>query len=110
MSDPLINTRINPRAEFQRLWAESPVLTVTSVLMFATFLGSAAGVFLDPRIITGMPAWLKPAKFGISAAIYAGTIAWLYRYIRVWRGRLRTVAWTISIVLILEIAIIDMQA
>jgi len=101
---------INLRAEFKRLWAESPVLTVMSLLMVATFLGSVAGIVLDPRIITGMPAWLKPAKFGISTAIYGLTLAWLYRYIRVWRGLLRAVAWTISIVLILEIAIIDMQA
>ena len=101
---------INMRAGFQRLWAESPVLTATSILMFATFLGSVAGIFLEPRIITGMPAWLKPAKFGISTTIYALTIAWLYRYIRVWRGLLRRAAWTISVVLILEIAIIDGQA
>ena len=101
---------VNIRAEFQRLWAESPVLTATSILMLATFAGSVAGVFLDPRTITGMPAWLKPAKFGISTAIYGFTIAWLYSYIHVWRGFLRTVAWTISIIVILEIAIIDTQA
>jgi hypothetical protein len=101
---------INLRAEFKRLWAESPVLTVMSLLMVVTFFGSVAGIFLDPRIITGMPAWLKPAKFGISTAIYGLTLAWLYRYIDVWRGLLRGIAWTISIVLILEIVIIDVQA
>src|SRR5580700_1625797 len=101
---------VNIRAEFQRLWVESPVLTATSILMLATFAGSVAGIFLDPRIITGMPAWLKPAKFGISTAIYGLTLAWLYRYIDVWRGLLRGIAWTISIVLILEIVIIDVQA
>jgi hypothetical protein len=95
---------------FKRLWAGSPVLTVTSILMLADFAGSVAGIFLDPRIITGMPAWLKPAKFGISTAIFGFTIAWLYGYIHVWRGFLRAVAWTISIVVILEIAIIDTQA
>jgi hypothetical protein len=101
---------INLRAEFKRLWTESPVLTVMSLLMFLTFLGSIAGIVLDPRIITGMPAWLKPAKFGISAAIYGLTLAWLYRYIHVWLGLLRAAAWTTSMVLILEIAIIDTQA
>lgn len=101
---------INLRAEFKLLWAESPVLIVMSLLMLATFFGSIAGIFLDSRVITGMPAWLKPAKFGISAAIYGLTLAWLYRCIRVWRGLLRAVAWTTSSVLILEIAIIDIQA
>src|SRR5271170_7557395 len=94
----------------RKTWNSSPPLTFTALLMLVAFIFSAAGIFLDPRIITGMPAWLKPAKFGISATIYGVTIAWLYRYIRVWRGFLQKVAWTISIVLILEIAIVDMQA
>ena len=83
---------------------------ITSLIMLGTFLVSVAGVFLDPRIITGVPAWLKPAKFGISAAIYLVTLAWLYRYIQVWRERLRLTAWAISAVMVLEIAIIDIQA
>jgi hypothetical protein len=101
---------VNMRAELKQFYAQSPVLTVTSLLMFGTFLASVAGVFLDPRIITGMPAWLKPAKFGISTAIYGLTMAWLYRYIRVWRGWLRVAAWTMSVVVVIEIAIIDGQA
>jgi hypothetical protein len=101
---------VNIRAELKQLYAESPVLTVTSLLMLGTFLASVAGIFLDPRTITGMPAWLKPAKFGISTTIYGLTIAWLYRYIRVWRGRLRMAAWVMSMVVVIEIAIIDGQA
>ena len=101
---------VNIRAEFKRLWNQSPVLTFTSLLMLATFVASVAGIFLDPRIITGMPAWLKPAKFGISTTIYAATMAWLYRYITVSRRSMRVVAWIISVVFIVEIAIIDLQA
>ncbi len=101
---------VNIKAELKQMWAESPVLTATSLVMLGTFFASIAGIFLDPRIITGMPAWLKPAKFGISTAIYGLSIAWLYRYIHVWRGRLRAAAWIMSIVVIVEIAIIDGQA
>ncbi len=101
---------VNMRIELKRLWDQSPVLMVTAVLMLATFLGSLAGIFLDPRLITGMPALLKPAKFGISTTIYCVTLAWLYRYIQVWRPRLRVVAWIVAVVFIVEIAIIDMQA
>jgi hypothetical protein len=101
---------VNIRAEMKQLWTESPVLMVTAVLMLATFLGSLAGIFLDPTIVTGMPAWLKPAKFGISTAIYCVTLAWLYRYIDVWRPRLRAVAWIVAVVFVVEIAIIDVQA
>lgn len=101
---------VNIRVELKRLWAQSPVLMVTAILMLGTFLGSLAGIFLDPTIITGMPAWLKPAKFGISTAIYCVTLAWLYRYIDIWRPRLRAVAWVVAVVFVVEIAIIDGQA
>lgn len=101
---------VNMRIEFKRLWSESPIMVVTALAMLATFLFSIAGIFLDPRTITGMPAWLKPAKFGTSTTIYLATLAWLYRYIRVWPGFLRAAAWIISLVIILEIAIIDVQA
>jgi hypothetical protein len=101
---------VNIRAELNKLWAESPVLIVTAVLMLATFAGSVAGIFLDSRLITGMPAWLKPAKFGISTAIYCVSLAWVYRYIDIWRPRLRAVAWIVAVVFVVEIAIIDGQA
>ena len=78
--------------------------------MFAAFLCSIAGIYLDPRVITGVPAWLKPAKFGISTAIYAGTLAWLFGYITVWPRFKRAMGGVIAAVLIVEVAIIDMQA
>lgn len=101
---------VDIRAEAKQLWHESAILTFSAWLMLAAFVLSVAGIFLDPRIITGAPAWLKPAKFGISTAIYMATIAWLYRYIHVWRRYLRVAAWTMSLVFILEVAIIDIQA
>jgi len=97
-------------AEFRKLWAASAPLTATSVLMFAAFLASAGGIFLDHRMITGAPAWLKPAKFGISTAIYSATIAWLFRYIAVWPRFVRAMGWALAIVLIVEVGIIDVQA
>jgi len=101
---------VNIRAEFRNLWSGSPVLVVTALVMLGTFWGAVAGIFLDPRTVTGVPAWLKPAKFGISTAIYLMTIAWLYRYIRVWPRLLRAAAWTMSLVIYFEIAVIDIQA
>lgn len=98
------------RHEYRRLWETHAALTATAVIMFAAFLGSGAGIFLDPRIITGVPAWLKPAKFGISSAIYAASIAWLLQHITVWPRFMRTMGWVIAVVLNLEVAIIDVQA
>jgi len=96
--------------ELRRAWKDCAPLTATSVLMFAALVASCAGIFLDSRIITGAPAWLKPAKFAISTAIFSGTIAWLYRYITIWPRFSRVVSWVLAGVLVFEVAIIDVQA
>jgi hypothetical protein len=98
------------KREIGQAWNDSAILTATSMGMLVAFLLSVAGVVLDDRVIAGAPAWLKPAKFAISTAIFCGTIAWLYRYLNVWPRLLRFLAWFISLVLILEVAIIDIQA
>jgi hypothetical protein len=85
-------------------------LTVTSIIMLIAFVGSCAGIFLDHRIITGVPAWLKPAKFAISTAIFSGTMAWLFRYVKIWPHFVRAMGWVLAVILILEVGIIDIQA
>jgi hypothetical protein len=101
---------LNIAIELRRAWKDCAPLTATSVLMLAALVGSCAGLFLDPRIITGAPAWLKPAKFAISTAIFSGAIAWLYRYITIWPRFMRTVGWVLAGALVFEVAIIDVQA
>ncbi len=97
-------------AMLDRLWRGSPPLTVVGLLMLVVAIPSAVGVFADPRIITGAPAWLKPFKFAISTAIYSLTLAWVFGYLSDWPRVRRVVAWTTAIVFVLEVAIIDMQA
>jgi hypothetical protein len=43
-----------------------------------------AGLVLDPRVVTGVPVWLKPLKFTVSVAIYAGTLALIVRHLAAW--------------------------
>jgi hypothetical protein len=62
------------------------------------------------RPLTGVSAWLKPAKFAISTAIFSGTMAWLYRYISVWPRFVRAMGWVLAAVLVLEVGIIHVQA
>jgi len=71
---------------------------------------SLVGLLVDPRIITGMPAWLKPFKFAISTAIYSLTLAWIFGWLSDWPRARRVVGWTTAIVFVLEVAIIDAQA
>jgi hypothetical protein len=67
-------------------------------------------MLVDPRIITGAPAWLKPFKFAMSTAVYSLTLAWIFGWLSDWPRVRRFVGWTTAIVFVLEVAIIDAQA
>jgi hypothetical protein len=93
-----------------RLWNASAPLTAAGLLMLALVPVTIAGMLLDPRVITGMPAWLKPVKFAISLGIASLTIAWLLTYVPE-RRRLRAiVGWVTAVVFVVEMAIISAQA
>jgi hypothetical protein len=92
------------------LWNGSKPLTAVGILMIAAFAFSIVGMLVDPRVITGAPAWLKPAKFGISTAIYSLTLAWVFTYLPDWPRLKSTTGWITAVVFVLEVAIIDVQA
>jgi len=94
----------------KRLSQGSAPLTVTGCLMLAALAASIVGLVIDPRIITGAPAWLKPAKFAASIALYTFTLAWMFTFIPEWAKTRRIVGWTTAIALVVEIVIIDLQA
>jgi len=95
---------------FQRLWQASPPLTVVGMAMLFAAAASLVAMLLDPRIITGSPAWLKPFKFAISTSIYSLTVAWIFGWLSGWPRVRRVVGWTTAIVFVLEVAIIALQA
>jgi hypothetical protein len=92
------------------LWQADAPLTATGLLMIAAFVGALAGLWLDPRTIGGAPAWLKPAKFGASTAIYSLTLAWLFRYLPSWRKTRRIASWSTAVIFPIEVAAIALQA
>jgi hypothetical protein len=61
-------------------------------------------------VITGMPAWLKPAKFASSTAIYMVTLAWIFGHLPGWPRMRRTVGWMSAVILVGEVALINLQA
>ena len=95
---------------FDRLWRASPPLTAVGLVMLVAAVASLVGVFVDPRVITGAPAWLKPFKFAISTAVYSLTLAWIFGFLTEWPRVRRVVGWTTAIIFVLEVALIDMQA
>ena len=97
-------------ALLDRLWHASPPLAAVGALMLVAAGASLVGMLVDPRIITGAPAWMKPFKFAVSTAIYSLTLAWIFGYLSDWPRVRRVVGWTTAIVFVLEVALIDTQA
>ena len=103
-----LRTRLTSLLE--RLWLAGAPLTGVGLLMLALLAVSVAGLWADPRTITGAPAWLKPAKFAASIAIYTLTLAWVFTYLAAWTRTRRVVGWTTAVVMVVEWAIIALQA
>ena len=95
---------------FKRLWQTSPELVATTVLMLVVLAGAIVGLLIDPRVITGAPAWLKPAKFAVSIAIYTATLAWIFTLLPEWPRTRRVVGWATAAALVIEMVIIGGQA
>jgi hypothetical protein len=90
--------------------AAAPALTVVGFIMAADFALSMVGLVVDRRIITGAPAWLKPAKFGLSTMIAAWSFAFCIASTTIWPRLVRALDMALAAALFLEIALIDMQA
>lgn len=103
----------NPVTLLRRLWRTHAPLTLFGGLMVVLTLFFVVGIFADPRTITGAPAWLKPAKFGVSITLYSFTMVWLLGFIttdRVWKRRLvSAVGWIIAGTFIAEMLPITLQ-
>ncbi|HEY0581693.1 MAG TPA: hypothetical protein VGE94_05880, partial [Chloroflexota bacterium] len=84
-------------------------LTITGLLMAATVLATLIGLLVDPRVITGAPAWLKPTKFAISTSLYAFTFVWLLGFVQGHRRLVTIIASGTAAALSIEVALIIVQ-
>lgn len=87
-----------------------PALVWAGAVLLLLAIPSAAGLWLDDRIITGAPAWLKPTKFAVSTGVYSLTLAAFLTAIPEWTRTRRMVSLVTIVVMWLEMAIIDLQA
>lgn len=99
-----------PQQWIARLWRENAPLTLTGVLMIIALVLAAVGLVLDPRVITGQPAWLKPAKFAISITIYSFTFVWMLTLVKGFNRVKVFLGWGTAIALLIEFVIIALQA
>jgi hypothetical protein len=94
----------------RRLWRSNAPLTAAGLLMVAALAAFLAGLRLDPRVITGARAWLKPAKFAASTAIYLFTLAWIFSYLADWPRLRRRVGGFTAAMFVFEVTAIALQA
>ena len=57
-------------------------------------------------MITGAPAWLKPAKFAISVAVYSFTFVYLLQFVRGRKWLVAFAANVTALALLVEVAIL----
>jgi hypothetical protein len=98
------------RHRFSILFAAAPGLTIFGFIMAVDLVFTLCGLVVDRRVITGAPAWLKPAKFALSTMIAAWSFAFCIASTRIWPRVTRALDIALAAALAIEIALIDMQA
>jgi hypothetical protein len=94
----------------RRAFSINQPLTILGGVMLLVFLAALGGVLLDHQVITGAPAWLKPAKFAISISVYCFTFVWLLGFVENRPRLVRLVSNVTVIGFIVEMIAIVVQA
>lgn len=114
----MFNAKLQPTVRLRQLalpelvrrgWAIDRPLTLFVAAMAVTTLICAVGIALDPRLIQGAPAWVKPTKFALSMGVYGATFLWMLRYVTGHPRLVRLVARSIALIFTIELAIIVVQ-
>jgi hypothetical protein len=92
------------------LWSASPSLTLVGLMMVCDLAACLSAMIFDARQITGINAWLKPAKFGLSSAVTCLTLAWIAGYLEDWPRIRKWSGGICAMSIAIEIIVIDMQA
>ncbi|HLL05361.1 MAG TPA: hypothetical protein VK539_32630 [Myxococcaceae bacterium] len=98
------------RTLWNRAWALSPLLTVSTVVMTLGALFTTAGLVFDPRQLVGEPLWLKPTKFYVSLAIYNATVLYFLSFLSHRARFVRAVGAVLSACGAVEMVAITLQA
>ena len=99
------------RSALSQSWTVNRPLTFVGVTSAVMLLACLFGLVLDHRMITGMPAWDKPAKFAVSVGLYSFTLIWMLGHVTGTRARFARAAASLSAAgFIVELVIIAVQA
>ncbi|MGW4296782.1 hypothetical protein ACWEH1_27615 [Micromonospora chersina] len=98
-----MTTVLNRAARWHR-----PLMLFVAAMAVLTVV-AAVGVLADPRVLTGVPIWLKPLKFAISFVLYGTTLAWMLTLLP---RRSRIAEWAATVIVamsVVEMAVIVTQ-
>lgn len=79
--------------------ARQATLTRFGLLLLVLLVVAVAAEMVDPRMIAGVSVWAKPAKFLLSVAVFALTMAWTFGYVRPERRRSRAMRWMVILLI-----------
>ena len=85
------------------------VLAIGAVLAAGTLAIAVVGLVVDPRLIGGEPAWVKPAKFGVSITLFLVALRWILASVHAHRRLLTGIAVVLVVAFGLETLWVDGQ-
>ena len=91
-------------------WAENGPLRLTVLFSIGLVVATTIGLLVDQRTLIGEPIWIKPTKFAISSVFYSFSLLWLLTFIKNRPRLVRTVSWVTAIAMLIELALISLQA
>ena len=110
MSTMSASLPLSPRHELiAGVWRRNPPLVALVLSMLVVAAVALLGLVVDPRVIIGAPAWMKPLKFAVSIAIYGTTLLWMLTFIPDRPRVVAAVSWGVFLGLGIEMVLIVMQ-
>ncbi|GAC1393331.1 MAG: hypothetical protein NVS4B11_02180 [Ktedonobacteraceae bacterium] len=98
--------KLDPRSALAKSFALNPLLTLVGLAMIVTLIGTLIGIVVDHRVITGVPAWLKPTKFATSVGFYSFTLLWMLSFVKGHKRLVSFIANVIALGFLIEMVII----
>lgn len=94
---------------FRTLWQHQRVLMGICLWHVAMIPVVVLLYAFYPVEITGVNGWVKPLKFAVSSAVYAGSIAWIATLLPTSSRWYKLASWTIAVSLLIETSLITLQ-
>ncbi len=102
MKEELYGIHLKMKLQYSLWWSASWFCIILAGIFFLVSM-------VDLREVNSLNTWYKPAKFCLSVGIYLLTIIWVVHLLNITDKRKRRLIRNISIVIILELALIVVQ-